>query len=301
MSLLTAAASPTAEAIDALFYFILVCALLISLAVFSAIAFFAVRYRADSPADRSNPPETNLKYEFGWSSAATILALTVFGWSSLLYVDLMSPKGEPELELSVLAKQWMWKVVHPSGKRELNSVHLPQGKLVRISLSSKDVIHSFFAPSMRIKQDAVPGMYTALSFRPTKVGEFNLFCAEYCGAQHSQMRGKIVVMPPDEYEVWSQSGAPPVRNSAGQSLYSSLGCSACHDTAAAPDLAGVYRSRRVLEGGAAVVADEQYLRESIMRPDAKVVAGFPPAMTSYQGRISEEELDDLIRYLKGKQ
>jgi len=200
-----------------------------------------------------------------------------------------------------VAKQWMWKLQHEEGQREINELHIPVGRDIRMIMTSQDVIHSFYVPAFRIKQDVLPGRYTMAWFHPTKPGTYHLFCAEYCGTQHSGMIGQVVVMEPAQYEAWL-SGSPNVPLAeTGQKIFAELGCSTCHrpDTQGrGPDLAGVFGKPVMLEDGRTVVADENYVRESILNPASKVVQGFKPIMPVFQGIVSEEQLSALVAYVK---
>ena len=197
----------------------------------------------------------------------------------------------------------MWKFQHTTGQREINELHVPVGQRVKLIMATEDVIHDVFVPAFRIKADVVPGKYTTEWFEATKPGRYNFFCAEYCGMNHSGMRGYVVVMEPTEYENWltgNAAGASPA--TAGRGLYESLGCVSCHGANAeggrGPALMGVYGSKVVLNGGQSVTADEGYLRESVLNPQAKVVTGFGPIMPAFQGQISEEQLLQVVAYLK---
>jgi cytochrome c oxidase subunit 2 len=202
----------------------------------------------------------------------------------------------------VVAKQWMWRLQHPDGRREINELHVARGRAVKLIMTSEDVIHSFFVPAFRVKQDVLPGRYTTLWFTATKDGEFHLFCAEYCGTDHARMGGRIVVLEPAEYARWLNA-ATPARSMAerGAQLFRQLGCSGCHAaaaTVAAPKLEGLYGKPVPLEGGGTVIADERYLRDSILLPRKEVVAGYAPIMPSFAGAVSEDQLLDLIAYIK---
>jgi cytochrome c oxidase subunit 2 len=200
--------------------------------------------------------------------------------------------------IHVVAKQWMWKIQHPNGRKEIDELHVPLGRPVKLVMTSEDVIHAFFLPAFRIKQDVLPGRYTQEWFIPTKLGEYDLFCSRYCGTSHSHMRGRLIVMLPGDYDLWAANAALDDRpEAAGGRLFSQYGCIACHGQQA-PTLAGIYGKPQPMQDGTTVVADEDYLRESIIYPRAKIVAGFPPIMPSYQGQLSEEQLFQIIAYIK---
>ena len=224
----------------------------------------------------------------------------IFLWGAQIYFAHYKKPVDP-LEIQVIGKQWMWKVQHPNGTREINELHLPVGRPVQLTLASQDVIHSFFIPAFRVKQDAIPGRYTKVSFEPSRVGTYHLFCAQYCGTEHSRMIGRVVVMEPPAYEAWlagSPSEATPAN--AGAKLYNSLGCVSCHG-AVGPTMAGLYGSQVRLQTGKTVTADEDYLRRAILDSTADIVAGFAPIMPSYRGQITEEQLMELIAYIKSLQ
>jgi cytochrome c oxidase subunit 2 len=207
------------------------------------------------------------------------------------------------MEIYVVGKQWMWKIQHPEGVREINELHVPTGRPIKLIMASQDVIHDFFVPAFRIKQDVVPGSYSTEWFIANNPGTYHLFCAQYCGTQHSQMVGSVIVMTPADYQAWLAGVGPSEPPAAsGARLYISYGCATCHG-ARAPTLAGLYGSDvRVLDQRAnrttTVKADETYLRESILFPDAKLVLGYPPIMPSFRGQLTEEQIFDLIAYVK---
>lgn len=270
------------------------------------IVYFGVKYRwGAKDVDRTNPMTENSKLEFGWSFVPLVISLTVFVWSAKVYFEIYTPPPDT-LNISVIGKQWMWKVQHPDGRREVNELHVPVNRPVKLTMTSQDVIHSFFVPAFRIKQDALPGRFTTMWFEATKTGEYHLFCAEYCGTEHSLMKGRVVVMEPAEYETWLREGNPPTLTGAvatsGQAIFQQQGCATCHrldgGNGLGPDLRSVYGSTVTLEFGDPVVADEEYLRESIVNPQAKIVAGFPELMPTYQDQLSEEELLQLVDYIK---
>jgi len=230
-----------------------------------------------------------------------LVFMSMFFWGARVY--FAAYKDAPDAQdIHVIGKQWMWKVQHPDGTREINSLHVPRGQRIALTIASQDVIHSFYIPAFRIKQDAVPGRYSKMVFEATKVGEYHLFCAEYCGAQHSGMIGTVIVMEPEKYQEWL-AGTVPDESPAdsGAKLFKQYGCNTCHGVQA-PSLAGVYNREQdvILPNGqrAKVLADEQYLRESIMDSGAKVVAGYQPIMPSFRQQLGEEQLIQLIAYIK---
>ena len=236
-----------------------------------------------------------------WIVIPFILVMVMFGWGASLYFTAFSPPVDA-LEIFVVGKQWMWKVQHPEGRREIDELHVPLGYPVKLTITSQDVIHSFYIPAFRIKMDAVPGRYTSTWFEASRTGIFHLFCAEYCGTAHAGMGGRVVVMKPAEYEQWLRTGTPEETLAAsGERLFQQLGCSGCHSsnsTVRAPLLDGVYGRPVPLQSGQVVLADESYIRDSILLPQKDVVAGYAPVMPPYQGRISEEELMQIIAYIR---
>ncbi len=239
--------------------------------------------------------------ELTWTLIPLGICMIFFAWGSLIYFqEGRAPKGA--MEVYAVGKQWMWKFEHDTGQREINALHVPINRDVKMIMSSQDVIHSFFVPAFRIKQDVLPGRYTSTWFRPTKTGTYHLFCAEYCGTQHSGMIGEVVVMEPSAYQAWLVSGGQAgALSESGQQVFQQMGCGTCHrsDTQGrGPNLAGVFGKQVTLDDGRTVMADENYIRESILNPAVKVVAGFKPIMPTYQGQVSEETLAELVSYIK---
>jgi cytochrome c oxidase subunit 2 len=229
-----------------------------------------------------------------------MLTLVMFTWGSSLYI---ANERVPDhaMDIYVVGRQWMWKVQHPNGRREINELHVPIGQAVKLTLTSQDVIHSFFIPAFRVKQDVLPGRYVTMWFQPTRAGEYHLFCAEYCGTYHSGMIGRVVVMQPEDFEKWlgGVTSESPVQT--GEKLFSDFNCVNCHATGArqrCPQLGGLYGSDVPLEGGGTAKFDENYIRESIVFPNAKIVKGYPAVMPTYRGQLSEEQILDLIAYIR---
>lgn len=294
-------ASTTAHEVDWLFFALTAVSLFFVVVVFLPIAFFAIKYRRGSKADRSNPSSNSIFLESGWTIFPLILAIGLFGWGAASYyhMERMPPDA---LQMQVVGKQWMWQLQHAEGKKEINELHVPLGRVVRLTMTSQDVIHSFFIPAFRVKQDAVPGRYTGEWFKPTKVGEYHLFCAEYCGTKHSAMIGRVVVMEPAEYERWLTSGESMESIVlAGERLFRERGCSGCHSANSqfrSPLLEGIYGKPVPLSTGEVVTADDQYLRDSILLPAKQISAGYENIMPSFTGRVSEDEIMQIIAYLK---
>lgn len=295
------AASDYAGRLDVLMASFTALVALLSLPVFLLIFIFAVRYRRSRPANREHRPRGNFWLEISWSLIPFLAVLVFFVVATRMYFDIQRPP-EDALVVNVVAKQWMWKFQHPEGQREINTLHVPAGEPVKLVMSSDDVIHSLFLPALRIKQDVLPGRYTRLWFVADRPGTYKLLCAEYCGTDHSKMGGSFVVMRPADYSRWLASAvSDPSPALAGAALYKTLGCAACHEDRAsrrAPPLAGLYRSRVPLAAGARVLADEQYIRDSIVAPNQALHAGYRPIMPSYRNLVDAEELDRLVSYVK---
>jgi cytochrome c oxidase subunit II len=294
-------ASTFAERVDALYYYLLSVSGFFVLLIFALIFYFAVKYRRRSEDEQTPPILGSIPLEVAWIVIPFILVMIMFGWGASLYFTAFSPPANA-MEIFVIGKQWMWKVQHPEGRREIDELHVPVGYPVKLTITSQDVIHSFYIPAFRIKMDAVPGRYTSTWFEASKTGTFHLFCAEYCGTAHAGMGGRVVVMKPSEYEQWLRTGAPEDSLvAAGGRLFQQLGCSGCHSQNSivrAPLLDGVYGKPVPLQSGQVVLADESYIRDSILLPQKDVVAGYAPVMPPFQGRISEEELMQIIAYIR---
>lgn len=294
------AASTFAGSVDALYFFLVAVSAFFSVLIAVLVIFFAVKFRRRSPDEVGAPITGSLALELLWTIVPLMLTMVMFVWGAWVFLDLARPP-RGSMEIFVVGKQWMWKVQHPDGQREINELHVPVGRDVRLTIGSEDVIHSYYIPAFRQKIDAVPGKLTTMWFNASKPGEYHLFCAEYCGTKHSGMIGKIVAMAPDDFELWLAGGAGATPVAGGEKLFADLACNTCHkaDTSGrGPVLNGVPGSQVRLADGSAVLADDNYLRESIMNPQAKIVAGFQPLMPTFQGLVSEEGLLQLIAYIK---
>ena len=292
-------ASSFAPKVDAFYTFLLAITAFFTVLIFVLICYFGLKYRR-RPGRKPQEIHTSHALEITWSLIPFLITLVMFVWSSALYIHMTRPPDDA-MQIDVIGKQWMWKTQHPNGKREINELHVPLGRPVKLMMTSQDVIHSFFIPAFRVKQDVLPGRYTTEWFTPTKIGEYHLFCAEYCGDQHSGMIGKVVVMEPAKYQAWL-AGVPSDQSpvAAGEKLFTQYACITCHGQRG-PGLVGVFNSKRqVIEDGVQkeVVAGDNYLRESILYPSRKVVVGFQPLMPTYAGQLSEEQVLDLIAYIK---
>ena len=295
-------ASSLAPRVDGIFWALTGISVATMLLVGTLVLVFALRYRRGSAAPRGAVPERiGNTVEIGWTVATLFVFVFVFWFAAALDTEQFEiPKNA--MEIHVVAKQWMWKIEHPNGAREINALHVPIGVPVRLVMTSQDVIHSFFVPAFRIKQDVLPGRYVQAWFKATQTGTFHLFCTEYCGTDHSRMIGGIVVQTPDDYAKWT--AAQPQGDSLadqGKRLFVQMGCTGCHGPDArvrAPSLAGVYGRPVPVAGGGFVQADEAYLRDSILEPQKDVIAGYAPVMPSYAGVASEEDVIRLVAYLK---
>src|SRR6266581_6459483 len=280
-------ASTAAGNVDALFVFLIIVSGLMTALIFAAIIYFAARYRRRRGVF-AEQIEGSTPLEITWSIIPLFVFMVIFAWGAVVYFKGRTPPRD-STEVYVVAKQWMWKLEHAEGQREINELHVPVGRDVKLIMTSQDVIHSFFVPAFRIKQDVLPGRYTVAWFRATKPGTYHLFCAEYCGTQHSGMIGSVVVMQPAQYEQWLSGGPAAPLAQTGKQLFLSLGCSTCHRfdvQGRGPNLMNAYNRPVLLDDGRTITADENYLRESILTPAAKVVSGFKPIMPIFQGIIT---------------
>jgi cytochrome c oxidase subunit 2 len=294
-------ASSIARSVDYLYFFITAVTVFFTTVIFAVIFFFMIKYRRRSPGERPKAIEGSLPLEVLWTAIPTLIVAVIFVWSaSLYYRNSVPPKGA--MEIFVTGKQWMWKVEHPEGQREINELHVPLGRPVKLTMTSEDVIHDFFVPAFRVKKDVLPGRYTTLWFEPTKLGTFHLFCAQYCGAFHAGMIGSVIVIQPDEYDRWLAGGVQGESpEAAGEKLFLQQGCGTCHlanNTGPAPSLLGMYGQPVLLTTGETVMADDAYTRESILAPRAKIVKGYIPIMPSFQGQLTEEQIGNLIAYIR---
>lgn len=295
------AASEIAPQVDLLYIFLIAVSVFFTIGIGIAILFFAVKYRRTSEDAVGHPVHGSTALEITWSVIPLILVMIMFFWGADIFFKIKSPPADA-MEILVTGKQWMWKLQHPTGQREINNLHIPLGQPIKLTMTSEDVIHSFFVPAFRVKQDVVPGRYTQLWFTPTKTGVYHLFCAEYCGTEHSMMGGFVYVLSPGDYEAWLSGGAgAETPAEAGERLFTSLGCVTCHHGKAGaqgPNLAGVFGTPQPLDNGTTVVANEDYVRESILDPQSKIVKGFGKVMPTYAGMVTDAQLLNLIAYVK---
>jgi cytochrome c oxidase subunit 2 len=296
--------SANAPAVDWLFRFILVISVIFFVITVALMTWFVYRYRRRPGVAAERTATHSNRLELTWTIIPLVVALAIFYFGFKQYMD-MTVAPENSYEILVTAQKWNWQFTYPNGYSDGN-LHVPVDTPVRLVLSSEDVIHSLYIPAFRIKKDAVPGRYNKVWFKATQPGEYTLFCAEYCGRQHSDMLSTVVVHPPGEFETWlagassSADKMPPAE--AGARLYKARGCASCHTVTDAagvgPSFKGIYGHEVVLSNGQEASVDEDYLRESILDPAAKVVAGFDPVMPTYKGRITDKEITALIEYIK---
>jgi cytochrome c oxidase subunit 2 len=298
-------ASNFAPSVDALMLYITAVCLFFAVAVTAAIVFFFFKYHRKSPGDIGVPVHEDSRLEAVWLVVPAILALTMFAGGAVIYVDYRRAPMDT-LDIYVIGKQWMWKAQQPTGLKEINELHVPVGRNVKLILASEDVIHDFSVPAFRVKMDAVPGHYNTMWFRPTKAGRYHFFCSQYCGTNHALMGGWVTVMEPSDYAAWlsgsSDANANPI--AAGEKLFAEKACSTCHlgdGKGRAPSLHGVYEAKVLLADGSTVTADDAYIRESILDPKAKIVAGYQPLMPTFQGQMTEEQILSLTAYIKSLQ
>ena len=290
-----------APRVDMLYFFLLAVTAFFSLLIAGLIVRYAIKYRRRSPHEIGAHLPTNYTLEIAWTAIPLAITMVIFVWGANIFFAMTHPPEET-LNIYVVAKQWMWKFQHLDGQREINELHVPVNRDVKLIATSEDVIHDFFVPAFRVKNDVIPGRYVTVWFHATKPGRYRLFCAEYCGTRHSGMTGEVIVMEPAEFQAWLSGGATQLTLSeAGQQLFSDLACNTCHRPdlkGRGPVLEGLFGSTVTLQSGEKIVADEAYIRESILTPAAKITAGYQPIMPTFQGQVSEEQLLALVEYVK---
>jgi len=294
-------ASDYAGQVDFLFGSLLLISVLTVGLVGFLLILFATKYRHGSKAVRNEPTTKTWRWEVGWTTFTLLVFVGLAIWGAHLYLRLYNPPPKA-LQIYVVGKQWMWKAQHPGGQSEINELHVPAGQDVRLVLASQDVIHSFYVPALRIKQDVVPGRYETMWFRANAPGRYHIFCAEYCGTDHAHMGGWLTVMNPREYASWlHQQGGQETLAAQGAQLFRRYGCSGCHEpggTVRAPQLEGVFGGPVPLSSGSVVIADDRYIRDSILNPKAQVAAGYAPVMPTFAGQVSEDDLAKLVAYIE---
>ncbi len=301
MPIFPEAASTIAGEVDALYFFALAVSAFFSLLIAVVIFYFFMKYRRREAREVGISSHGSMLLEVTWSVIPLIIVMFLFAWGAKVFMDIRTVPDNAR-EYFATGKQWMWKIQHPEGHREINQLHIPAGVPIKMTMTSEDVIHSFFIPAFRVKQDVLPGRYTTLWFEATKPGTYHLFCTEYCGAEHSMMIGSVTVMSPDEYQDWlagEMAGLPPAQ--AGEQIFEQYVCNSCHmsdGSGRGPTLDGIYGKEVLMADGKTAMVDDDYLRESILRPHAKTVAGYEQLMPTYQGQINETGIMQLIAYIK---
>jgi cytochrome c oxidase subunit II len=300
-------ASTFAPHVDALYVYLLAITTFFTLGITAVIIFFAVKYRRRQAAELPRPIAGSMVLELTWTIIPLLISMTIFVWgASIFFKAYRAP--QQAMEIYVVGKQWMWKFQHQTGQREINELHVPAGARVKLTMTTEDVIHSFYVPAFRIKQDVVPGRYLQTWFEATKPGKYYLFCAEYCGTNHSGMGGYVYVMEPAAYQQWLAGGTgAESAASQGQKLFQERGCASCHQVEAGgqqgrgPTLFGLFGHQQQIEGDGAVTVDEAYIRESILNPQAKIANGFQNIMPTFQGQLNEEQILQLVAYVRSLQ
>src|SRR5215510_8848416 len=297
-------ASTVASDVDHLYFFLLTITAFFSTLIAGLVIYFAIRYRRRSEVELPEPITGSTKLETLWTVIPVLIVMTIFAWGAKVFLSLHRTPSDAT-PVYVVAKQWMWKLQHLAGQREINELHIPVGRAMKLIMSSEDVIHSFYVPAFRVKADVLPGRYTSIWFKATTPGEYHLFCAEYCGTRHSGMIGRVVVMEPAAYQSWlSGTLGTTSLSQRGEQLFNELACNTCHrndGSGRGPSLVAKFGKQERLEGGATAAVDESYVRESILMPQAKLVLGYKPLMPTFQGLVSEENVLALVEYVKSLQ
>ena len=294
--------STVAAEVDALYLVLVAISAFFALLIAVLVIFLGVRYRRQTDDQVGVHIHGSTPLEILWSAVPLAIMLGAFTWGAMLFFKLSRPPAHA-VEYFAVGKQWMWKFQHPDGTREINILHVPVGQAIKLTMTSEDVIHDLFVPGFRVKMDVLPGRYTTVWFEAKRAGKYHLFCAEYCGAEHSRMGGWIIVQEPHDYERWLAGERGTDNRLAGpEDLYKRYACESCHrfdSTARAPQLAGLFGREVRLKDGQTVMADENYILESILKPNEKVVSGYQPIMPTFQGQMSQEEAHSLVRYIRG--
>ncbi len=295
------AASSIAEDVDRLYYFLTGITTFFTVLIFSIIFYFMVKYRRRSEDERTTETHTSMFLELTWTIIPSLICVVLFVWASALYVRNSRPPAS-STEIFVIGKQWMWHIQHPEGPREIDELHVPVDTPIKITMTSQDVIHDFYIPAFRVKKDALPGRYTSIWFEANQTGVFHLFCAQYCGTNHSEMIGWVYVMPPSDYAAWLAGGEKAESMAQqGERLFSQLGCNSCHaeeTPGQGPSLAGLYGKSQKLQNGESRVVDDTFIRDALLVPDSVRVPGYQAIMPTFKGQVNEEQVLQLIAYVK---
>ena len=293
-------ASNLAPEVDNLYFFITAVTAFFAVLVVILVIVFAIKYR-DKTGEKVGAPITgSIPLELGWSIIPFVISMAIFAWSTIVFFHLVRAP-EQTLEIYSTGKRWMWRFQHLDGASEINALHVPLGRPVKVIFTSEDVLHSLFILAFRVKADAIPGRYSSIWFTATRAGEYHLFCAEYCGTKHSGMIGTVTVMEPGDYQAWLSGGGGVTMAARGEQLFQQLGCIGCHlndGSGRGPSLAGKFGAQETLANGTTITVDDTYIRESILTPQAKLVAGYGPLMPTFQGLVNEDGVMSLIEYIK---
>jgi len=303
--MLPPARSTLASETDALFHFINVTSIIFLVGITFAILYFAWKYRRRTEEDVTPVITHNNKLEIAWSVIPLILVMIVFGWGFSGYMNLVTPPDDA-YEIRVEGASWNWRFFYENGAVSVGDLNVPVDRPVKLIMSSTDVIHSFYVPDFRIKRDVLPNRYSSVWFEATETGQSHIFCTEYCGEQHSNMMGMVNIMSQDEFDTWLEAGnsvdesIPPAER--GEALVAQNGCNACHSadgsSGVGPSFAGLWGNERTFQNADPVTADENYIRESILESNAKILEDYDPVMPAYQGVINDQQISDIIAYIK---
>lgn len=306
--LLPPAKSTLAHQTDTLFWFVHLSSLALTIGLIAVIVYFVIKYRRKSEDEVTPLITHNNKLEVTWSVIPLILVLICFGWGYKVFME-QEVVPDDAYEVKVTAQKWLWQFTYENGARSTGELHVPAGQPIKLIMNSRDVIHSFYVPAFRLKQDVVPGRYTELWFNVMEPGKSIIYCTEYCGTGHSDMMGTVVAHKPEEFQTWlaenSGGGTKPEDLKPaewGKQLAQEYACATCHSTDGSqmtgPTWKGIFGHEVTLANGSTVTVDENYIRESILNPNAKVVQGFPPVMNTYKGQLNEEQINAIIEYIK---
>jgi cytochrome c oxidase subunit II len=295
------AASSIAESVDHLYYFLTGITIFFSVLIFSIIFYFMIKYRRRPGEERAPETHTSMALELSWTIIPSLICVVIFVWSSALFVRNARPPAKSR-EIFVIGKQWMWQIQHPEGPREIDALHVPVGEPIKLTMTSQDVIHGFYIPAFRVKKDVLPGRYTSVWFKADQAGVYHLFCSQFCGTNHSEMIGWVYVMQPADYAAWLAAGEQSESMAQqGARLFVQLGCITCHTDQASstgPSLAGIYGQPEKMQGGGTRVVDDSFVRDAILTPSTIHVAGYPQIMPTFTGQVNEEQVLQLIAYVK---
>lgn len=292
--------STFAERVDPLFYFLTILSIVASVGVFAALGILGVVFRRDPDKPRESHPLHAPLLEIIWTVIPFFVFIGVFVWGAKLFAEYVRPP-DGTLDIDVIAKQWMWKVQHKEGVREVNDLHIPVNQPIKLTLTSQDVLHDYYLPAMRVKQDVIPGRFTYLWFEATQTGTYPIFCAEYCGTEHSLMKGHVTVLTQEGYAEWLAGGPKKSPVEAGEFLFTQRGCVTCHSgmkDARGPNLTGIYGTTGRMVGGEELLKDDNYLQESILYSSKHIVEGYTPLMPAFANQLTVDDVNNLIAYIK---